>query len=432
MLLTKSAVRAVTGPLRPLGALRNYARPSGLAEITKPRPDDVVITFAKRTPLTRAKKGLLAHTSSDALIYKLFKSGLADSGVDPKLVEDIIVGTCHPPSPAYEVRAASLAAGFPETTPAQAINRLCGSGLMAIRHISDSIRVGDIDVGVAAGYESMSSHARPTPVFKEEAILASPPAVDCAKPMGWTSEMLALEFDVSRAKQDKYGLLSHHRASAAQKAGKFDAEIIPVSTTVPSDPEDPASAPKSVTVTQDDGMRHGLTAEKMASAKPAFKGMGDERSTGPNSSQVTDGAAMVVMMRRKKAEELGLPVLATHIATSVVGVTPKIMGVGPVYAIPAVLERAGLTTADVDLYEINEAFGSMYAYCVEKLGLDINKVNVNGGAIALGHPLGATGVRQVVTGVNELRREGAHDGKKILCTSMCIGSGMGAAGIFTV
>lgn len=152
--------------------------------------------------------------------------------------------------------------------------------------------------------------------------------------MGWTSEMLALEFDVSRAKQDEYGLLSHHRASAAQKAGKFDAEILPVATTVPSDPENPESAPKSVTVTQDDGIRHGLTAEKMASAKPAFKGMGDERSTGPNSSQVTDGAAMVVMMTRKKAEELGLPVLATHIATSVVGVTPRIMGVGPVYAIP--------------------------------------------------------------------------------------------------
>ncbi|RSH79182.1 uncharacterized protein EHS24_001221 [Apiotrichum porosum] len=413
---------------------RGYAS-ARVAEVVKPKADDVVITFARRTPLTRAKKGGFRDTSADGLLYKFLKAGMAESGVKPEQVQDIIAGTCHAPSPCYEVRAASLAAGFPEETPAQAINRLCGSGLMALRHVSDSVRAGDIDIGLAVGYESMSTNPRPTPVFKEEAILNNPPSLDCAKPMGWTSEMLALEYDVSRAKQDEYGLLSHNRAEAAQKAGRFDNEIIPIETTVLSDPADPNSARETITVSQDDGIRKGLTPDKLTSARPAFKGMGDERSTGPNSSQVTDGAAMAILMRRSKAEELGLPILATHLATSVVGVTPRVMGIGPVAAIPAVLKRTGLTTEDVDLYEINEAFGSMYAYSVEKLGLDINKVNVNGGAIALGHPLGATGVRQVATGVSEILRRKAESGsqdKQILVTSMCIGSGMGAAGVFVV
>ncbi|GFZ46533.1 acetyl-CoA C-acyltransferase [Saitozyma sp. JCM 24511] len=384
--------------------------------------------YARRTALTRAKKGLWKDTSSDALIYKTLHAGLQESGVAPELVQDIVVGTCHPPSPCYEVRAAALAAGFPTSTPSSAVNRLCGSGLMALRHVSDSIRVGDIDIGVAAGYESMSSHPRPTPFFHEPAIQATQSAVDCAKPMGWTSEMLALEYDISRATQDSYGLLSHRRASAAQSSGKFDAEIMPLRTTVLSDSEDTGSDRLDVVVCKDDGIRHNLTPEQMAAARSAFKGSGDERSTGPNSSQVTDGAAMVLLMRRRRAEELGLEVLAKHVGTSVVGVTPRVMGVGPVEAIPALLRRVGLTKDDIDLYEINEAFGSMYAYCVEKLGLDIDKVNVNGGAIALGHPLGATGVRQVATGVAELRRRGGG----LLCTSMCIGSGMGAAALFVV
>jgi acetyl-CoA acyltransferase 1 len=171
-------------------------------------------------------------------------------------------------------------------------------------------------------------------VFKEEAILSNPPSLDCAKPMGWTSEMLALDYNVSREKQDEYGYLSHKRASEAQGAGRFDGEIMPIETTVLSNPEDPNSAREPITVTKDDGIRHGLTMEKLKSAKPAFKGMGDERSTGPNSSQVTDGGAMVVIMRRSKAEELGLPILATHVGTSVVGVKPRVMGIGPVAAIP--------------------------------------------------------------------------------------------------
>lgn len=340
---------------------------------------DFARQYAKRTALTRAKKGGFRDTSSDSLLYELLRRGMDASGVDRAVVGDIIAGTCHPPSPCYEVRAAALAAGFPETTPSGSLNRLCSSGLMAIRAISDSVARGDLEVGVAVGYESMSSHPRPTPEFGSEAVRARGPSVDCAKPMGWTSEMLALDFGVTREQQDEFGLMSHQRASEAQKQGKFDDEIVPVETSVVTDPA--TGARETIVVDKDDGIRHGLTMDKMRTAKSAFPNFGDARSTGPNSSQVTDGAAMAILMPRWKADELGLPVLAKHVATATVGVSPRIMGVGPAYAIPKVLERVGITKDNVDLFEINEAFASMYVYCVSQLGLDIKRVNVNGGAM---------------------------------------------------
>ena len=185
-------------------------------------------------------------------------------------------------------------------------------------------------------YANIREHhsARPTPHFGSEAVRANSTSVDCAKPMGWTSEMLALDYDVSRAKQDEYGLISHNRASAAQRAGKFDSEILPITTSVLADPKDPESARSTIVADKDDGIRHDQTIEKMKAGKPAFKDFGDARSTGANSSQVTDGAAMVVMMPRWKAQELGLEILAKHVTTSVVGVSPRVMGIGPVVAIP--------------------------------------------------------------------------------------------------
>ncbi|WWC64325.1 uncharacterized protein I303_106935 [Kwoniella dejecticola CBS 10117] len=406
-------------------AVFDIDREQGIMTLKELMPGITLAEFVGRTALTRAKKGLLKSTSSDQLLRLALQKSIDSSGIDPSLVEDVIIGTCHPPSPCYEARAAALAAGLPVTTPVQTVNRLCGSGLMAIRHISDSIRAGDISIGLAAGYESMSAHARPTPHFMDDKITATPAAVDCAKPMGWTSEMLALEFDISRSKQDEYGLLSHRRASAAQLEGRFKDEIMPITTTVLDD----GGQQLQIIVDQDDGIRHDLTSGKMAEARAAFRGVGDERSTGPNSSQVTDGAAVALLMRRSRAEELGFEAIATHLGTSVVGVEPKVMGMGPVPAIRAVLSRVGLRIEDVDLFEVNEAFGSIYAYCIEALGLPLDKVNVNGGAIALGHPLGATGVRQLVTGIKELRRREKGE-RQILCTSMCIGSGMGAAAVF--
>ncbi|CAE6405833.1 unnamed protein product [Rhizoctonia solani] len=387
-------------------------------------PDDVVLTLALRTPMCKAKKGGLKDTPSDVLLVGMLKAVRERSGVDPALVEDIVIGTCHPPSPAYEARASAITAGFPKHVPVQAINRLCSSGLMALRSVSDSITKGDIDIGLAVGVESMTHNPRPTPKFNSEEIKANQAAVDCAEPMGWTSEMVAADFDISREKMDELALLSHNRASEAQKSGRFADEIVPFKTILKG--ED--GSVKEVVLDKDDGIRHGSTMEGMAKARSAFPDWGKARSTGANSSQVTDGAAAAVLMRRSTAEKLGLTdkIIAKHVATSVVGVEPRHMGIGPAYAIPKVLERTGLKTSDVDLFEINEAFSSMYVYCVDKLGLDIEKVNVNGGAIALGHPLGATGIRQVATGLAELRRRNG----KILCTSMCIGSGMGAAAIF--
>ncbi|KAB5589647.1 Peroxisomal 3-ketoacyl-coA thiolase (Kat1) [Ceratobasidium theobromae] len=384
-------------------------------------PDDVVLTLALRTPMCKAKKGGLKDTPSDVLLVGMLNAVRERSGVDPGLIEDIVVGTCHPPSPAYEARASAIAAGFPKHVPVQAINRLCSSGLMALRSVSDSISKGDIDIGLAVG---ILSSPRPTPKFNSEEIKANQAAVDCAEPMGWTSEMVAQDFNITREKMDELALLSHNRASEAQKSGRFTEEIVPFKTILKG--EDGST--KEVVLDKDDGIRHGSTIEGMGKARSAFPDWGKARSTGANSSQVTDGAAAALLMRRSTAEKLGLAdkIIAKHVATSVVGVEPKHMGIGPAYAIPKVLERTGLKISDIDLFEINEAFSSMYVYCVEKLGLDIEKVNVNGGAIALGHPLGATGVRQVATGLAELRRRNG----KVLCTSMCIGSGMGAAAIF--
>ncbi|KAF8751211.1 thiolase, partial [Rhizoctonia solani] len=257
-------------------------------------PDDVVLTLALRTPMCKAKKGGLKDTPSDVLLVGMLKAARERSGIDPALVEDIVVGTCHAPSPAYEARASAIAAGFPKHVPVQAINRLCSSGLMALRSISDSITKGDIDVGLAVGVESMTHNPRPTPKFNSEEIKANQAATDCAE---------------------------------AQKSGRFDEEIVPFKTILKG--ED--GSVKEVVIDKDDGIRHGSTIEGLAKARSAFPDWGQARSTGANSSQVTDGAAVALLMRRSTAEKLGLAdkIIAKHVATSVVGVEPRHMGVGP-------------------------------------------------------------------------------------------------------
>jgi acetyl-CoA acyltransferase 1 len=245
-------------------------------------------------------------------------------------------------------------------------------------------------------------------------------AAECLTAMGQTSENVAEKFKVSREEQDKVAVASNERAVSAAKGGRFKAEIVPV--TVKFTGAD--GVEKQITVTQDDGPRAGTTLQALAKLPAAFKKNGT--TTAGNSSQVSDGAAAVLLMTRKKAEELKLPILGKFRAYAVVGVEPGIMGIGPAVAIPAVMKKAGLKVQDIDLWEINEAFASQAAYCVNKLGIDMEKVNVNGGAIALGHPLGMTGARQVATLFSELKRSN----KKLGVTSMCIGTGMGAAAVF--
>ncbi|KAL3494463.1 Thiolase, N-terminal domain-containing protein [Aspergillus germanicus] len=394
----------------------------GVATITQKNPDDVVITLSLRTPLTKARKGGFKDTDLDYLVYALLKEVIAKSQIDPALVEDVCLGNVNDGKAAYLVRAASLAAGIPHTAGASSVNRFCSSGLKAVQDIANQIQLGAIDVGIALGAELMSAGGdRLNKPFNEE-VLKNQEAADCMQPMGQTSENVGADFNISRAQQDVYAAESFRRAEVAQKSGWFDDEIVPITTRV----KDPKTGDeKSVTLSKDDGVRYGTTVESLSKIRPAFPDFGD-RSTGGNSSQVTDGAAAVLLMRRSKAIELGQPILAKFVGATVAGVPPRVMGIGPTAAIPKLLEKFSLTKEDIDIFEINEAFASMAVYCVEKLGLDHAKVNPRGGAIALGHPLGATGARQIATILSEARRSK----KKILVTSMCIGTGQGMAGLF--
>ncbi|KAJ7293617.1 3-ketoacyl-CoA thiolase [Mycena rebaudengoi] len=396
----------------PLRSASTHAAPRGLSAILQKNPDDVVLTFAKRTAMGRAKKGQLKDTTVDELLQALFKATLEKTRLDPSKIDDICVGTCHPPSPLYTSRAAALAAGIPHHVPISTVNRLCSSGLMAIRNIAHAIQAGETSIGLAVGVDSMTMHPRPTPEICE-AVDSAAEAHDCVQPMGWTSEMVAETYKVSRETQDKYALISHMRAGESVTKGIFADEIIPIEL-------------KGAVVSVDDTIRPGVTAASLAALKPVFPNWGPASTTAGNASGVGDGAAICILTTRERAEKEGMEILAKWVGSSVVGVEPRYMGISPIYAIPKLLEQVGLRKEDIDVYEINEAFASQFAYCVEQLDIPIEKINPNGGAIAVSHPLGMTGVRQVVTGLAELKRKNGS----LLCTSMCIGSGMGAAGIF--
>jgi len=395
---------------------------SGLDVITQKNPDDVVITLAIRTPLTKGKKGGFKDTPLDGMVVKLLKEVVKRMDMDPALVEDVCMGNVSDAKAAYYVRAASLAAGFPNTTGASSVNRFCSSGLKATQDIANQISMGSITCGLAVGAESMTMGgdrlARP---FVDE-ILENQDAQDCMQPMGQTSENVGSDFNITREMQDRFAYESYRRAEVAQREGWFDDEIAPITTTI-KDPK--TGEEKTVTLTKDEGPRWGTTYEALSKIRPAFTQWGD-RSTGGNSSQVTDGAAAVLMMKRSMAEALGKPILAKFVGATVAGLPPRIMGIGPSIAIPKLLGKFNLNINDIDVIELNEAFASMAVYCINTLGIDHNKMNIRGGAIALGHPLGATGTRQIVTGLSECRRQK----KKILLTSMCIGTGQGMAGLF--
>ncbi|KAI8377667.1 Thiolase, N-terminal domain-containing protein [Radiomyces spectabilis] len=386
-------------------------------------PEDVVIVSALRSAITRARKGGFKDTLPEEILSAVFKGVIDQSKIDPALVNDIAVGNVLPQGGgATNARMAALHAGFPETTSINTVNRQCSSGLQAVVQIATAIQAGIIEIGIGAGVESMTHNYGPQSLAPSSDKIADscPAAADCLIPMGITSENVAAEFGVSRAKQDEFAAASHAKAALAQKNGWFKDEIIPIRATV----TDKEGKESTVVVDRDDGVRPGTTAEKLNKLKPAFDEQGT--TTAGNASQVSDGAAAVLLMKRKTAEKLGLPIIGKYITSAVVGVPPRIMGVGPAYAVPVAVERAGLKLSDVDIYEINEAFASQAVFSVEKLGIPFEKVNPKGGAIAFGHPLGATGARQIATLLPELKRAG----KKIGVTSMCIGSGMGMAAVF--
>ncbi|KAL6291889.1 hypothetical protein ACE6H2_000031 [Prunus campanulata] len=386
--------------------------------------DDVVIVAAYRTPICKAKRGGFKDTHADDLLAPVLKAVMEKSNLNPSEVGDIVVGTVLAPGSqrASECRMAAFYAGFPETVPIRTVNRQCSSGLQAVADVAASIRAGFYDIGIGAGLESMTANPMAWEGSVNPKVKIFEQAQNCLLPMGVTSENVAHRFGVSRQEQDQAAVDSHRKAAAATATGKFKDEIIPVATKI----VDPKSGEeKPVTISVDDGIRNTTLAD-LAKLKPVFKK--DGSTTAGNSSQVSDGAGAVLLMKRSIAERKGLPILGVFRSFSAVGVDPAIMGVGPAVAIPAAVKAAGLELDDIDLFEINEAFASQYVYCRNKLGLDPEKINVNGGALAIGHPLGATGARAVATLLHEMKRRGKDCRFGVI--SMCIGTGMGAAAVF--
>ncbi|KAL3531138.1 hypothetical protein ACH5RR_010460 [Cinchona calisaya] len=387
--------------------------------------DDVVVVAAYRTAICKSKRGGFKDTPADDLLAAVLKALTEKTHINPSEVGDIVVGTVIAPGSqrATECRMAAFYAGFPETVPIRTVNRQCSSGLQAVADVAACIKAGFYDIGIAAGLESMSI---PYNVAVEQANPRAdyfPQARDCLIPMGITSENVAERYGVTRQEQDQSAVMSHKRAAAATASGKFKDEIIPVFTKI----KDPKTGEmKPVTVSVDDGIRPNTNLTDLAKLKPAFKK--DGTTTAGNASQVSDGAGAVLLMKRSLAMQKGLPILGIFRSFSVVGVDPAVMGIGPAFAIPAAAKSAGLEVSDINLFEINEAFASQYVYCCKKLDLDPEKVNVNGGAMAFGHPLGATGARCVATLLHEMKRRGKDCRFGVI--SMCIGSGMGAAGVF--
>lgn len=355
----KDRLSTIAGHLNPTSA---NAPSSALNKILEKNADDIVITCATRTALTKARKGGLKDTPTDELLIHILSAIKNKSGIDPNLVEDVCVGNVLSPNPGYVARSAVLAAGFPVTTAASIASRFCSSGLLSIQNIAASIAIGAIDVGIAVGCESMSTNPdKPPEGLLCDAILNHPIAKDNVQPMGWTSENVARDFQITRERQDKLAAMSQNRAENAQKQGWSADEITPI-TTHWTDPK--TNETKTLTVDRDDGVRPGTTYEGLSKIRSAFPHWGPT-TTGGNASQVTDGAAAILMMKRSTAEKLGQKVIGKFVKSTVVGLEPRIMGIGPALAIPKVLEKTGLSQTEVDLFEINEAFASMVSVPLE-------------------------------------------------------------------
>jgi acetyl-CoA acyltransferase 1 len=393
------------------------------ARILQKHDDDVVIVSAVRSAITKGRKGGFKDTNPEVILTHVLRAVYKRVGLDPKLVEDVSVGNVLPAGGgANAARIAMLNAGIPNTSAVNTVNRQCSSGLTSINQIANEIRTGQIDIGIGAGVESMTKGFGAAAVAQvADELLQNKDAEDCLLPMGITSENVAKDFGITREAQDRFAVASFHKAAAALKAGKFRDEIVPITTKI-IDPKTEKEV--EIVVDFDDGIRDGVTYESLAKLKPSFTKEGTTHAG--NASQVSDGAAAVLLARRSVAKRLGLPILGKFVTAAVVGVPPRIMGVGPAFAIPKVLEKTGLSQQEIDFFEINEAFASQAVYSIEKLKIPYEKVNPHGGAIAIGHPLGCTGSRQVATGLNIAKQHGY----KIFVTSMCIGSGMGMAAVF--
>jgi acetyl-CoA acyltransferase len=377
---------------------------------------EAVIVSGARTAVGRAPRGALRASRPDDMAGAAIAEALRRAeGLDPAEVEDVLLGCA--------ITEGSQRAGLPDSVPGQTVNRFCSSGLQTIASAAERIMAGFATTLVAGGTEHMSSTPTPTPTFSPnpEVVRGHP---EYYMSMGLTGERVAERWGVSREDQDAFALRSHRLAAEAVDSGRFDPEIVPLEVRVEALDDDGQPVHRETTFTRDEGPRRDTSPEALAKLKPVFKQGGT--ITAGNSSQRSDGAAAVVVMERERAERLGLAPLGRFVGYAVGGVAPDVMGIGPTVAIPKVLELTGLGLDDIDLIELNEAFASQTLAVIRELGLDLDKVNVNGGAIALGHPMGATGTKLTVQLLAELARRRARYGM----VTMCVGGGQGAAGIF--
>jgi acetyl-CoA acyltransferase len=386
---------------------------------------DAVIVSAARTAVGKAPRGALRETPPSELAMIAIREALARApGLDPAEVEDLVLGCAMPEGSQglNMARQVALGAGIPDSASAMTINRFCASGLQALALATQAVRAGIHDVVVAGGMESMSF----VPMIGHR--FAPDPTLADERPqvylnMGLTAENVAEQFEVTRDDQDAWGLRSHQRALAAQRAGRFDDEIVPVPVRRTEVDDDGRPSVHELSFETDEGIRHDADAEQMAGLRPVFAAGGSV--TAGNSSQMSDGAAALVVMTGERAAALGLTPLGRLVSFATAGVDPAIMGIGPVEAVPKALAKAGMAVDDIAITELNEAFASQVVAVVRRLELDPDTTNVNGGAIALGHPLGATGAKLSVQILSELARRDARYG----LVTMCVGGGQGAAGV---
>lgn len=391
---------------------------------------EAVIVAVARTPIGVAFKGSLNNIKSPTLGAHAISAAVMRAEIDPGEVEDLVMGTVLGAGTAGMNlgRLSALAAGLPLTVSGQTVDRQCASGLMAISIAAHQIVQEGMDVAIAAGQENVSAvqaryfdwvTAENDPTVTDHAAYAYMSMID-------TAEVVARQFGISREAQDAFALQSQMRVAAAQAAGRFDAEIVPITATrLIRNRDTGETRTEMVTLSRDEGNRAQTTLDSLARLKPVRDG--GTVSAG-NASQLSDGAAALVLMERRAAERRGLPVLGVFRGMAVAGCAPETMGIGPIHAVPRLLQRAGLTVGDIDLWELNEAFAAQALPCIQQLGLDSERVNVNGGAISVGHPYGMSGARLAGHALLEGRRRRA----RLAVVTMCVGCGMGAAGLFEI